>query len=180
MWIKSLHSLAYNISVAFSSRSMSRRIVNPNGVAIQRFDPTSLDSLRKIWPLIEFISVLPWILTRVYLPIMLGFFLVADRYVVDTVVTISIRLKEKDFYNTFIGRVLLKMIPDATAIVLLDIGVDTVLKRRYDVEYTFEEILDQIALYRKLAKSLGALIINSEKLDAKNVLMEITNEFQLA
>jgi thymidylate kinase len=179
VWIKSLHSLAYIISVVFERTYLSKTLINPNGITIKRFDPTALKPLHKLWPYIEFISVIPWIIFKVYLPIFFGFVVIADRYVIDTVATISIRIKEINFFQTFLGRLLLKMIPKGAMLVMLDIEASSVSKRRFDVEYTCNEIKSQTALYRKLSKMLGALVIDVEKLDADDVQSLLINRLQL-
>lgn len=177
-WIKSLHSLAYVVSVLLRNTSLSKTLINPNGIAVRRFDPTVKKTLNKLWPYIEFISVLPWIIFKIYLPLFFGFTIIADRYVIDTVVTISIRIKKINFFQTFLGRLLLKMIPAGAMIVMLDIETSSVLKRKYDVEYTYNEIKNQIVLYRKLSKMLGALVIDAEKFDVDTIQNFLINKLQ--
>lgn len=170
VWIKSLHSIIYIIYHFFKNITKEKLILNPNRIVIPRFEPTDYKGLSKLWLFLEFVSVLPWILLKVYLPIFLGFVVVADRYVIDTIVTLSMRVKELYFVNSFIGRLLLRMIPKETIIIHLDVGLDIVLRRRYNIEYTLREIENQIMLYRKLAKRVGAYNINTAKLSIEETL----------
>jgi len=179
VWIKSLHSMAYLIYRLFRNITNEKFILNPNRIIVPRFDPTDYKGFSKLWLSLEFFSVLPWILLKVYLPIFLGFVVVADRYVIDTIVTLSVRVRELYFVNSFIGRLLLRMIPKETIIIHLDVDLDIVLRRRYDIEYTLREIENQILLYRKLAKRVGAYNINTAKLSIEETLGLVLGKLSL-
>ena len=179
VWIKSLHSVVYLISRIFEYFGLVKTILNPNGIAVRRVEPTGLGSFRRLWPFLEFISVLPWVILKVYLPLFLSFTVVADRYTIDTVVTVAIRVGNLNFPRSFLGRLMLKMIPKGNVIIQLDVDVDTLLKRRYDVEYTLQEIKDQRALYKSLAKGLHTYTLDTTILPASETLRKIINELSL-
>ena len=179
VWIKSLHSFVFLVNSFLKTVTLEKPVLNPHGVIISRFEPTDYRALNRLWVFLEFISVLPWISLRVYLPIIFGFIVVADRYVIDTIVTISIRIKELNFANSFFGRLLLKMIPKETIIIHLDVDLCTVLRRRHDIEYTLEEIENQIMLYRKLAKRLNAYNMNTAKLSIEESLDLVCDKLDL-
>lgn len=179
VWIKSLHTLAYLISMFFQLVKRGHFIKNPNKIVITRFQSTDYKFLSKVWPFIEFVSVLPWILLKVYFPVFFGFIIIADRYVTDTVVMISTSVKDEAFVDSFLGRLLLKMIPKGTIIIHLDIDLDTVLRRRLDIEYTIPEIENQIMLYRTLADKVGAYTINTAKLGVEETIEEILEKLPL-
>lgn len=167
VWIKSLHTLAFLISRVFESLGWHRVIQNPNRVTISRFELPDSASHHKIWPFIEFISVLPWIILRIHLPLFLGFTIVADRYLIDTIVSISIGVRDPLFMNSFLGKLLLRMIPKEAIIIHLDVDLINILNRKPNIEYTNQEIMRQITLYRLLAKGIGAYSINTAILNAK-------------
>src|SRR5437016_9013622 len=89
VWIRSPHTLAFIVSRLLFRLGLYRVAVNPFGLGAKQplVYPQSLS--KGIWAFIETISVLPLILLRVYLPLWMGYRLVAERYVVDTIVTIS-------------------------------------------------------------------------------------------
>ena len=161
VWIKSLHTLAYLISRIFESQGWHRLVKNPNKIVVSRFELPRSKSAEKIWPTIEFISVLPWIILKVNLAIFFGFTIVADRYIIDTIVSIAMRTRNSFFVESFLGKLLLRMIPKETVILYLDADLRTVSKRRPDIEYTTDEIISQISLYRLLAEKMGAYFIDT-------------------
>ena len=111
VWIKSLHTLAYLISRIFESQGWHRLVKNPNEIVVSRFELPRSRLAEKIWPTIEFISVLPWIIFKVNLAILFGFTIVADRYIIDTIVSIAMRAQNSFFVESFLGKLLLRMIP---------------------------------------------------------------------
>jgi len=173
VWIKSLHLLAYYISRIFDIFDRTETIVNPNGMRIKRFNTKNLRYIRSAWPLIEFISVLPWVILKVYLPIFFGYTVVADRYLIDTIVTVSTRTGIPDLSRTFLGKLMLRLMPKGTIIILLNADLDTILKRRKDVEYTYGELQHQIQLYKSLAKRFNAYEIDTTGVSSKENLDKI-------
>jgi len=173
VWIKSLHTVAFFISQLFISCGWYRLVKNPNNTTVPRFELPTSKYAEKIWQIIEFISVLPWIIVKVNLAIFFGFTVVADRYIIDTIVSVSMRTRSPYFVDSFLGKLLLKMMPKDAVIIYLDVDLCTMLKRRPDIEYTADEIQNQLALYRLLAKKMGALFINSTMLSIEDVNAKI-------
>ena len=175
VWIKSLHTLAYFISRIFESRGWHRLVKNPNNTIVFRFELPNSKSAEKIWQIIEFISVLPWIIVKVNLAIFFGFTVVADRYTLDTIVSVAMRTRSPSFVASFLGKLLLKMMPKDAVIIYLDVDLHTILKRRHDIEYTADEIQGQIALYRLLAKKVGAYFIDTTMLSVEDVEKKVVD-----
>jgi len=172
VWIKSLHSFAYVLSNLLTLLVGYQVVVNPNNVDVKRFDHSRY---RRFWPLIEFISVLPLFVSKIYLPFSLGYVIVSDRCVIDTVVTISTRIKDPFFMNSCISRILLRMVPKGAVIIHFNVELTDVLKRKPDIEYTFTEINHQILLYNLLARRMGAHTVNTSELSINETLEATLN-----
>lgn len=175
VWIKSLHTLAYLISRIFESRGWHRLVKNPNNTIVSRFELPNSRSAEKIWSIIEFISVLPWIIVKVNLAIFFGFTVVSDRYTIDSIISIAMRTRSPSFVESFLGKLLLRMIPKEAAVIYLDVDLHTVLKRRHDIEYTTDEIQGQIVLYRLLAEKMGAYLIDTTMLSIEDVETKVVD-----
>jgi len=156
VWIKSQHTLAYLISQALTALGWRRTFRNPNGITVSRFKVYEGTFAREIWPAIEFLSVLPLIIFKVRLPLLLGYRIVLDRYIIDTIVSISLNTQNMNFANSLIGTLLLKMITKECTVIILDIDTSTALKRRPDIEYALYEIENEMKLYRVLARKMKA------------------------
>jgi thymidylate kinase len=178
VWIKSLHTLASLIAATLRISGRKDRFVNANGQLVDRFAPGKYRFLRKGWGLIEFVSILPLVVLKVYLPILAGYTIVADRYLIDTIVMISTNLGNPAFLNSFLGRVLLRLTPKGTRVIYLDADEGTILKRRPDIEYTLGEIQTQLILYRRLAAITGAQIIDTSGSDLGDIMTEVFKKLQ--
>lgn len=123
--------------------------------------------LRWFWAAIELVSVLPLILYLVYFRLFLGYVLVAERYVIDTVVTIAYFIDDMGFLYSPIAGALLSCIPKNSVCVYLDSSYDTMIKRRgYDVEVrSFIEF--QRKAYGILANHLEVPVIDTSRLSVQ-------------
>jgi len=151
-------------------------IVNPNNVDIERFDHSRY---RHLWPFIEFISVLPLLVLKIYLPFLLGYVIVSDRCVIDTLITISTRIKDPFFVNGCISKILLRMVPKGAVIIHFDVEIDDVVKRKPDIEYTLAEIKLQILLYNLLARGMGAHTVKTSELGVNDALEATLNAIRI-
>jgi len=161
VWIRSPHTFAYLISRMLIHLGWHRTFRNPNGIAVSRFELYEGTFARKIWPVIEFFSVLPLIIFKVWLPLLLGYKIICDRYVIDTMVSIALNTRNMSFPDSFFGTLSLKMMPKECAVIFLDTDLSTVLKRRSDIEYSINEIKNEKKLYRVLARKVKAFSLNS-------------------
>jgi glycosyltransferase involved in cell wall biosynthesis len=126
-----------------------------------------------MWPIIEFISVLPLIILKVKLPLLLGYTLVSDRCTIDTTVSVALATRNMSFTNGFLGDLLLKMMPKERIIIFLDADSSTVLRRKPDVHNSIEEINDMMRLYRVMARKTRVHLINPALTTIRQVRDEI-------
>jgi len=142
--------------------------VPSQGKSYKFFDVKSLPKLKGFWGFLEFLSVLPWILIKVKLPLLLGCVVIAHRYVVDTIVSVAYFLDDPNFLHEHIARVLLGMISKDAFLIYLDAKTKIVLariERRKDEEIDPRLIEFQQTAYLWLATSLGALSIDTSNAD---------------
>lgn len=176
-WLRGRHSLAFVIAKFFTKMGYHRIVKVPSGVTYRVFDPGLLPRLQRFWGVIEFLSVLPWIILRVYLPRALGYTVVAERYVVDTVAYLSYWLGQ-DFLRSFLAKVLLNFIPQGSVLIHLDAETQDLLERlkriRYDTA-TKDYIVFQKRIYRILSKTIMATTINTSRYSTDETFQRILN-----
>jgi len=175
VWIRSQHTLAYLISRVLISLGWCQTFKNPKGIVITRFEVHRGMFGENIWPLIEFVSVLPLIIFKVKLPLLLGYKIVLDRYTIDTTISIALRTRNMSFQHSFLGRLLVKMIPNDSAVILLNADLSTVLERRPDVEYSLEEIKNEILLYKISARKAKAFSVNTTTLTIEQTIKKVSD-----
>ncbi len=97
------HTLASLLSKFLSKFQAFRGLENPYyGVSIPR-------NIMKLWWLIEYISVLPIIITEYIMPSRLGRIVVADRYIPDFIVWVAIITNNASFKESIYSRQLLTL-----------------------------------------------------------------------
>jgi len=125
------------------------------------FRAATIPPLRALWAWIEFLSVLPLVLVRVYLPLMLGYVVIAERYVFDSVVAISYILGDNGFTHSWRARTLLRMIPKDALLVYLRSDYQCILLRRGRLAESPRFIEHQIRQYDALAAAFGCPVIST-------------------
>jgi len=164
VWIKSQHSIAFIISRVFSKFAPHSVSLDPNGSIIRIYAVSNGSISRLVWSIIEFIGIIPWIILRIYIPLLMGKIVIAERYVVDSIVTIAYSINDPRFVRSFIAKLMLRFIPKDTLLVHLDSIYEEISRRRgYEVDPK-EYIEFQRGMYGMLSKTLRALTINTSRL----------------
>jgi hypothetical protein len=126
----------------------------------------------RTWVFLEVIGVFPWVLFRFYLPRLLGYAVVCDRYVLDTIVSLAYTCNDESIFK-FPSSILFSFIPKDVYLVHLT-GDAFALKRRSKEGRVVKNSLEfQTRHYRTLAASLNAKTIDTSKLDVKQTQAEI-------
>jgi len=174
VWVKSLHTLAYLIYTFFRKTWGTEYITNPRGKIIEHYTTKWMKKLGPLWGFIEFLSVLPWILiTLLYR--LLGFTVICDRFIMDFLATVSLRVKNPFWPWKSIWGKTLKTLQRKFLIFHLKVTLKTALKRRPDIEYDLEEFKLLTALYRVLTNDINAHEILNEKTPIPNIIKNIKN-----
>jgi glycosyltransferase involved in cell wall biosynthesis/thymidylate kinase len=173
VWMRYQHTLAYFIMKILQKLSFKNTFTNPNGIKVTRFQIPRSSFSRYLWPMIEFFSVIPVLFFKIKVPMLQNSIVVCDRYIMDTIVSIILFTGRMEFLDSIFGKVLLRMIPPNSTIFYLDADINTVLKRRIDIEYNYDEIEKGIKLYKKLAKNTHANIINVDNKTAQEVRNDV-------
>ena len=172
VWIKSLHTLAYLIYIFFTKTWGKEYIINPSGKIVEHYTTKWMKKLGKIWFLIEFISILPWIILKVEIPSKWKT-IICDRYIPDFLATTALRTGDLlTPWKTITGKFLLNYMKK-TKIFLLNIKIKTLLKRRPNIEYREKEIKTLIALYKTIVKDINTCTINTDKQTPKETIQII-------
>jgi len=168
VWIRANHSLAYLLS-KFLLRlgySAPARIAH-NGIRIAMesggaFRISTFPRLRPIWPWIEFISLAPLVLAKVSLPLLFGCSVIAERYVIDSAVTIAYTVGDDRIYGTPVGRALLKLLPKDAFLIYLRADSETLRARRMDDARGIEFLEYQLQWYDYWAARLDCPTIRTD------------------
>lgn len=156
-WIRGRHLFAFVISQVLLKLGYTATIAQAGAPGGKILDSSRLPE-KRLWSLVEFLSVAPLALVRVYIPLLLGYRVVAERYVIDSVVYNSYFLGR--YFDRY-ARLLLRMIPKGALLIHLDATRDDVLSRRKGDILSEGFVEYQLRQYRALSSKLNALSIDS-------------------
>jgi len=152
-WMRGTHTLASLLARFLSKFTPFRGSDNP-------YYKTSIpNSVKKVWQLIEFISVLPILLTRFIIPCSLGYTVIAERYIPDFLVWVAVTTDDPSYLNSFSARFLLALTLKARIRIYVKADIKKLIDRRGDMDPSF--IKKEFTLYEKLAKSIGSFTLDT-------------------
>ena len=173
VWIRSPHTLAFLLSNFFVKIGFCRVVSNPFG---KKTKLPAVDLNRWIqffWSAIELVSTIPVILFRVHIPLFLGHTVIAERYVVDTIVTVAYYTNNLGFLQSRTANLLLCFIPKNTVFIHLDSDYSTIMKRRGYIVEPYDFIEFQRMGYKMLESSVGAKLIDTSNISVKQTSIQI-------
>jgi len=171
MWMRGTHTLASIFARLLSKLSTSRGSDNPYyGISIP-------SSMKRMWQLVEFISVLPILLLRFILPCFLGYVVVAERYLPDFIVWVSLTTRDTNYLRRVEARFLLALSIKADIRVYVTASEAGLAKRRGG-GVNREFLSRQLKLYDDLVKLVEAYKIDTTGRSVKEALNELLNVVQ--
>jgi hypothetical protein len=135
------------------------------------------NNAKKVWQLIEFISVLPILFTRFILPSSLGYTVIAERYIPDFLVWVAVTTDDPSYLNSFSARTLLALTLKTRIRIYVKADIKKLIDRRGDMDPSF--ISKEFTLYEKLAKSIGSLTLDTTNKsidESLNILLAFLNK----
>jgi len=171
-WMRGTHTLASLMATFLSRFAHFRGSDNPYyGVSIP-------NSARRIWQLLEFTSVLPILLTRFTLPSLLGYMVIAERYLPDFLVWVSLITRDENYLKRLEAKFMLALSMKVNVRVYVTASEAELAKRRSG-EVDRELLSRQLKLYDKMAKLVGAYKIDTTGKSVEETLNELLSLAQL-
>jgi len=160
VWLRSPHLITDLLWRKYKLQGKYQRAMyNPAGVFHPRLHLPDSGPAKGLWTILDICGVLPLAVLRVHPFAWNGYTLVAERYVIDSIVTLAFFLEDPTFLDGMAARLLESLLPSDTRMVFLDADYDQILKRRDDEAEPEEFIEFQRVHYAKMAKRHNALYI---------------------
>jgi len=147
----------------------------PDGKRVRVPSAEILFRIRYLWFCIQFLSIVFLSFIRVYVPLLMGYVVVAERYVLDSVSDLcwaSLSFRVKASFLSRIVKVLLYLVPRGTVIVHLDAPYE-VLERRFFERGSVVEPRDYVEMQRKfswkLIEALGNRNVKAVHVDSSAI-----------
>jgi len=126
-------------------------------------------NLRTLWQFLEFLGALPVIFGKFLIPSLLGYYILADRYVLDLAVWICLTTNDYDFLQKFEAKILIALTRRTSAKFYVFANIEKLKSRKGDFWFPRE----QLQLYGKLAEIVGAHIIDTTDKSVDQSLEEV-------
>jgi thymidylate kinase len=170
-WMRGTHTLASMLAIFLTKFPTFRGSDNPYyGISVP-------NRMKRLWQIIEFVSMLPILLTRFTIPSLLGYVIVAERYLPDFLTWVSLTTRDEDYLKRLEARFLLALSKKADVKVYVTASEAELAKRRSgEVNRNF--LSRQIKLYEELAKIIRACKIDTTARSIKETLNELINFVQ--
>jgi len=152
-WMRGTHTLASMLARFLSKFATFKGSNNPYyGISIP-------SHIKRVWQLIEFISALPVLLLRFMLPNLLGYTVIAERYIPDFLVWVVITTDDPSYLSSISASFLLALALRAKAKIYVKADLQKLVERRIDMDPFF--IMKQLILYEKLAEGMNSLTLDT-------------------
>ena len=116
--------------------------------------------LRLLFPWVLLLDAAWAALRHVYIPLWQGETIVCERFVLDMLVDMSLAFG-KDMHRMIVGKLFLRLLPQQTHIIILDLDADTVRTRRADLNLD-KRLAERLAAFRRLSADLNLTECSSQ------------------
>ncbi len=148
--IKQHHTISYLLLKLLSSGDPSRQTISYHG-----FGGRLKQKIKTPWKILELISLFPVLYCRVFLPLLMGYIVICDRYLPDTIVTLSYFLGDPKLISGTSAKLLSALIPKGTLLFYMNANTEVVLQRKRDEPLTSDLVEYYKRGYEILIKRFG-------------------------
>ncbi len=167
-WMRGTHTLASVLARFLSRFTVFRGSDNPYyGISIP-------NRARRVWQLLEFISVLPVLFIKFILPCFLGYVVIAERYAPDFLVWVSLTTRDTGYLRSLEAWFMLALSAKASVKVYVTAS-ETELIRRKGEEVNGKFLCRQLELYERIAE-----LVEAYKIDTTEKSVEETVSYLLS
>ena len=128
--------------------------------------------MRRIWQLLEFASALPTVLFRFVLPSFLGLYVIAERYVLDFIVWVSIITDDNNYARNLEARFFIALASKAYTNIYVTAALGELLRRS---KMDRKLLSAQLNLYDGIASALGTYTVDTTLKSVDESLGELLN-----
>ena len=107
--------------------------------------------MREVFPWVYLIDAMIASLVRLRIPLWLGRTIVCERFVLDMLADVMVALNNPGFIHTLPGRAFLRVLPTCTEVIILDLDLHSIRKRRRDLQRD-KRLECRIEAFRRIAE----------------------------
>jgi len=131
-------------------------------------------AIARLWAWLFSFDMLLGSLIFVRIPMMMGYYVLCDRYVLDSIVDLSTETNMPNLFTSMVGRLLLALVPEGSIIIMLDVDENEALHRKNDIP-SLDYLIGRRGLYLRIARAFKIPVIDALQLPSR-VFREISTE----
>lgn len=164
-WMRGTHTFASLLARLLSKFTTFRGSDNPYyEIMIPR-------TLKRLWQLIEFASVLPIILLKFILPSALGSWVLAERYVPDFLTWVSLTTDDQHYPERIGAKFLLALSSKPHTKIYVTATIKELSRRKKEMDPNF--VSNQLKLYDRIASAIHAHRLDTTNKSANESLQDV-------
>jgi thymidylate kinase len=133
VWFGTAYFLSYPFMVICRWLSLTKTHYLGNGLAVSEHQYYKNQSISSIWPWIQFLDAMVLVNLRVKPLLWRGFTVVCDRFIPDILVELMADVNDERLCEKLVGRLMLKLMPRSSLVILLHVDEKTAWQRKNDV-----------------------------------------------
>jgi thymidylate kinase len=161
VWFGTAYFLSYPFMIICHVLGLTKTHALANGQTASEHQYYKNKLVSKVWPWIQFIDLSLLLNLRVTLPLRRGYTVVCDRFVPDIMVELMTDLNDSKLYKKLTGRLILRLIPQHSLLILLNVNESVAWQRKDDIPELKYLILRKKA-YKVISDYLKTSIVNAE------------------
>ena len=165
-WFRGTHTLASLIA------RLLRRFRTLRGPCNPYYEICVPRALKAPWMLIEIASIIPVLLAKLYVPLIMGYFVIGERGIIDFLVWMSLTLRSPELVKGFVGRALIAL-ARSVGISIYVRAAPEVLKYRRRGSPEEGALGFQLIVYDAIAKAYNFPKIDTSKRGVMDCLNEV-------
>ena len=118
--------------------------------------------INTLWTFFQLMDALLFSARYVYLPALLGYTLILDRFIVDTLVDIAFSLKNQSLLSSKLGKLFVRIIPKNSLVMIFDVDENIAISRKNDIS-EIDYLVLRRKLYHLMTETYVWQIINTHK-----------------
>ena len=164
VWVKNNHTIAYLIITMLTHISKNNVVFLPSKTILTNILASSSRFSKKLWLWIDAISTLIKLVVSVHIPLLLGYTVIADRYIPDTIVAMTLTVRSIRIIKEIPVKLLLSILrKNKNIIIMLDCDYGCIKARRKALVEPKPIISWQRLVFKVLAGILNAPLVRTDK-----------------
>lgn len=133
VWFGNAYFFSYPFMIICRILGLTNIYHVANGLSVSEHQYYKNKTISQMWPWVQFLDAVIFVNLRVKLLLLRGFTIVCDRFIPDILVELMIDVNNDKLYEELVGRLMLRLMPRSSLVIMLCVDEKTSWQRKDDV-----------------------------------------------